>query len=224
MPSPLRVVLADDHTILRSLLRGTVEAHPDLVVVGEAGSGGEALSLVATLRPDVLVVDVEMGEGVDGVEVARCLGGGPCRVLACSAHDDPVLVAHLVRAGASGFLAKADLLSRLPGSIRAVADGRGRWFGGEPPVAYVVPDGVRRSLAHLAAGGRAGGLDREAVVELCTTFDAVSWYEALARAWGAGLVGSLAEAGTAGVLGASQSNRSKTPGQANSASAMSYGA
>ena len=110
--SALRVVLADDHAVVRRGLKTILESNDPndplpIVVVGEASTGPEALRLVEVNTPDVLLLDVEMPEA-DGVEVAQTLHaqGTSTAVLALSSHEDPVYVQGLLRAGASGYLTK----------------------------------------------------------------------------------------------------------------------
>jgi DNA-binding NarL/FixJ family response regulator len=130
-PSPIRVVIADDHPITRAGLRSTLEALPDIVVVGEASDGAEALRLVKELTPDVLLLDVEMPR-MTGVEVAERLKAmhAPVRVLALSAYDDEAYVHGLLDSGAAGYLVKEEtqperLVEALEGIVR---DGNELWI------------------------------------------------------------------------------------------------
>ena len=106
-PAELRVVIADDHTVVRQGIRGVLEDVEGLRVVGEAGDGEEALALVRELDPDVVVLDVNM-PGRSGLEVAGELRdeGAATRVLILSMHDDPEYVLQAVRAGADGYVLK----------------------------------------------------------------------------------------------------------------------
>lgn len=220
MASPLRVVLVEDHTLLRSFLRSTLTASPDVVVVGEAATGAEGVRLVRTVRPDVLVLDVQLAGGIDGVEVAAYVADGDCRVLAFSSHSDPVHVAHLLRAGAAGFLSKEAPVSEIVTAVRAVAAGESRWFAaGLKASALLTPD-ESAALAFLAGGGGPDGLGAGVLDGLLGALGASSWYEALANGWGLGLVRS----GRSPVGEPDYSIRSKRPGQAIAASAGSYGA
>lgn len=234
MSLPIRVVLAEDHTLLRALLRATLAARPDMEVVGEAATGGEAVRLVRSVQPDVLVLDVELAGGLDGVEVASRVAGGRCRVLAYSSHNDPVHVAHLLRAGAAGYLSKEAPVGRIGEVVRAVAAGESRWFEPDFETQARLTPAEMAALKHLASGGRpdtlAGALDTSAeeavgvLSGLYTKLGASSWYEALARGWGQGLIGPGRTGEPRPADGYRYSMRVKVPGHASSASVGSYGA
>jgi len=121
----LRVVIADDHTVVRQGIRGVLEEVPGLEVVGEAGDGNEALSLVEQLSPDVVVLDVNM-PGKSGLEVASELreAAHPVRVLMLSMHDDPEYVLQAVRSGADGYVLKDVAPADLRDAVQAVHEGR----------------------------------------------------------------------------------------------------
>ena len=132
MTAPLpriRVVLADDHPALRAGIRRVLEADPTVVVVGEAGTGDEALRLARRLRPDVLVLDVEI-PAPSGVDVARQLfdEGAEVRVLALSAYNNPAFVRGMLEAGASGYVTKDQEPALIVEAVKSVAHGEGRWF------------------------------------------------------------------------------------------------
>lgn len=120
----IRVLLADDQSLVRMGFRMILEAETDITVVGEAGDGAAAVSMTAALRPDVVLMDVRM-PGVDGIDATAAItaAGGPARVLILTTYDLDHYVYAGLRAGASGFLLKdappADLLA----AIRTVADG-----------------------------------------------------------------------------------------------------
>lgn len=123
--SGLRVVIADDHTVVRQGIRGVLEGVDGLVVVGEAGDGDRALALTRELGPDVVVLDVNM-PGRTGLEVAGALRdeGSGTRVLMLSMHDDPEYVLQAVRAGADGYVLKDVAPSELRDAVKAVHEGR----------------------------------------------------------------------------------------------------
>lgn len=125
----IRIVLADDHPVVRDGVRLLLERDPDLIVVGEAGDGTEALRLVAELEPDVLVLDMEM-PGFSGVEVARRLqeSGSSVRVLGLSAYDDEEYIAGLLGIGAAGYLTKDEARQRIVEAVRGVARGETGWL------------------------------------------------------------------------------------------------
>jgi DNA-binding NarL/FixJ family response regulator len=120
----IRVLLADDQSLVRMGFRMILEAETDITVVGEAGDGAAAVSMTAALRPDVVLMDVRM-PGVDGIDATASItaAGGPAKVLILTTYDLDHYVYAGLRAGASGFLLKdappADLLA----AIRTVADG-----------------------------------------------------------------------------------------------------
>lgn len=140
--SLLRVVLADDHPVMRSGIRVLLETAPDIAVVGEAGGGIEALRLVVDLVPDVLLLDMEMPD-LSGVEVARQLkaAGSPVRILALSAYDDGHYILELLAIGASGYLTKEEAPEAIIDAVRGVARGEEGWLS-------------RRAAASIAAWTR----------------------------------------------------------------------
>lgn len=121
----LKVVIADDHSVVRQGIRGVLEAIEGLEVVGEAGDGDEALEMVMELKPDVVVLDVNM-PGKTGLEVTTELRqeGHPARVLILSMHDDPEYVLQAVRAGADGYVLKDAAPAELRDAVEAVHEGR----------------------------------------------------------------------------------------------------
>lgn len=121
----LRVVIADDHTVVRQGIRGVLEEVEGLEVVAEAGDGDEALALVKELEPDVVVLDVNM-PGKTGLEVAKALrdDGASVRILILSMHDDPEYVLQAVRVGADGYVLKDVSPAELRDAVRAVHEGR----------------------------------------------------------------------------------------------------
>jgi DNA-binding NarL/FixJ family response regulator len=120
----VRVVLADDQPLIRSGLRVLIADAPDLTVVGEAGTGAEAVRVVADVRPDVVVMDIRM-PGMDGIEATRLITAAPepPHVLVLTTFDDDDYVYGALRAGASGFLVKDMALEDILAAIRVVAAG-----------------------------------------------------------------------------------------------------
>ncbi|MEY9944230.1 response regulator [Kitasatospora sp. GAS1066B] len=120
----VRVLLVDDQPLVRAGLRVLAADTPDLVVVGEAGNGTEAVRLTREEQPDVVVMDIRM-PGMDGIEATRIItgDGGPVRVLMLTTFDDDDYVYAALRAGASGFLVKDMALEDILGGIRVVAAG-----------------------------------------------------------------------------------------------------
>ena len=122
----IRILLADDHAVVRQGFRMILSAQADLEIVGEAGNGREAVELAASLRPDVVVMDVAMPE-LNGIEATRRMAEAAphARVLALSMHKDSVYVREILRAGARGYLLKDSIDSDLVNAVRAVAKGEG---------------------------------------------------------------------------------------------------
>jgi two-component system, NarL family, response regulator NreC len=122
----IRILLADDHALVRQGFRMILEAQPDMEIVGQAGNGREAVELAEKLHPDVAVVDVAMPE-LNGIEATRRIGNiSPrTRVLALSMHKDSVYVREILRAGARGYLLKDSGDADLVAAVRAIAKGEG---------------------------------------------------------------------------------------------------
>ena len=120
----IRVLLAEDHTIVREGLKSLLSQSEDLEVVGEAADGRQAVDAVARLRPDVVVMDLNMPKlnGVDATREIREKPDAP-KVLILSMYDGEEYVRPAIRAGASGYLLKGSGLSDLVKAIRAVAGG-----------------------------------------------------------------------------------------------------
>ena len=141
MTRPITVLVADDHTIVRTGIRHVLESEPGFLVVGEAGNGSEAISLASELRPDVVVLDITMPDQ-SGLEVAARLrtGGSATRILILSMHNNAEYVLESVRAGAHGYLLKDTAAAELRTAIRAVCRGESYF---SPPVASRLTAAVR---------------------------------------------------------------------------------
>jgi DNA-binding NarL/FixJ family response regulator len=120
----IRVMLVDDHTILREGLRGLLRAAPDIQVVGEASNGVEAIAMATQCAPDVVVMDLDMPGG-DGATATRELArlGRPPRILILTMHTEEERLIPLLEGGASGFLSKDTAERELVDAIRVVASG-----------------------------------------------------------------------------------------------------
>jgi len=120
----IRILLADDHTVLRAGLRALLAGQCDLEVIGEASDGAEAIRLAQTLHPDVVVMDIGM-PGVNGIDAtARIKREQPgVKVLILSMHDDQGYLRQVLRAGASGYVLKRAADTELLAAIRAAARG-----------------------------------------------------------------------------------------------------
>ena len=143
--SELRVLLGDDHTVLRQGLRRILEDRHDWKVVGEASNGREAVQQSIETTPDVAVLDIGMPL-LNGIEATRQITrrAPAVRVLILSMHSDQAYVSQAVQAGARGYLLKESAGSELIAAIAAVAAGK-TFFS--PPVAQVVFDDYVRGLA-----------------------------------------------------------------------------
>lgn len=139
----IRVLLADDHAVVRQGFKMILAAEPDMEIVGEAGNGREAVELVGEARPDVVVMDVAMPE-LNGIEATRRLAtvAPHARVLALSMHKDSVYVREILRAGARGYLLKDSVAADLVAAVRAIASGEGYI---SPAVSNAVLDDYRQN-------------------------------------------------------------------------------
>jgi len=155
MASPVRVLICDDHALVRAGLRRLLESEADIAVVGEAASADEVLAVVRVSPPDVLLLDIVM-PGRSGIDVLPAVAeaAASTKVLVLSMQDDPVYVQRAFAAGATGYLLKQAADSELVQAIREVAAGR----------RYLHPLlGVRLAAAEKAPAGEDGGAlsDRE---------------------------------------------------------------
>jgi DNA-binding NarL/FixJ family response regulator len=119
-----RIVLVDDHVLVRSGMKALLDAQPDLEVTGEAGDGAEGVELALERRPDVVLMDLRMPV-LDGIEATKRIvaAGSRARILVVTSHDDDALVLRALRAGATGFFLKDAAADRLAEAVRAVAAG-----------------------------------------------------------------------------------------------------
>ena len=143
----IRILLADDHAVLRAGLKLLINHQPDMEVVAEAGTFADAIRLARIHKPDVLTLDLTMpdGNGIQKIEPLR----GACpttRVLVLTMHDDPAYLRAALSAGASGYVVKKAADTELLGAIRAVHAGR--------VFVDLESHGTRSSAALVAPGGR----------------------------------------------------------------------
>jgi two-component system response regulator NreC len=119
-----RILIADDHGVLRAGLRALLKAEPELEVVGEAADGAEALRLAGALRPDIVLMDISMPD-CGGIEATRRLRAllPDVRVLILTVHDDKSMVQEAIQAGAAGYILKRAAESELVNAIQAVSRG-----------------------------------------------------------------------------------------------------
>jgi len=141
-----RILLADDHAVVRQGFKMLLSAQPDMEIVGEAANGREAVESAESLRPDVVVMDVAMPE-LNGIEATRRLAASAphTRVIALSMHKDSVYVREILRAGARGYLLKDSGAEDLVSAIRAVAKGESYL---SPAVSNAVLDDYRRHVTN----------------------------------------------------------------------------
>ncbi|MFM9368188.1 response regulator [Streptomyces sp. Da 82-17] len=130
--SPVRVLLCDDHAVVRAGLLALLGSAPDIEVAGEAGTGEEAVALAAKLEPDVVLMDLQLGAGMDGVEATRRIAPTGVRVLVLTTYDTDADITRAIEAGATGYLLKAERPDELFAAIHAAAQGRTTL---SPPVA-----------------------------------------------------------------------------------------
>ncbi|BCL12969.1 response regulator [Micromonospora sagamiensis] len=137
----IRVLLVDDQPLVRAGLRVLITDAPDIEVVGEAGTGADAVRLAGDVRPDVVLMDLRM-PGMDGIRATGAITaqGGPSRILVLTTFDDDDHVHAALRAGASGFLVKDMALDDILTAIRVVAAGD----------ALLAPGVTRRLVAEFA--------------------------------------------------------------------------
>lgn len=140
----IRIVLADDHTILRSGLRAVLERHPDLQVVGEAADGRQALQCTEQLHPDVIVMDVAMPI-LNGIEAARQIAAKhpEIAIVVLSMHADEGYVLRALKAGARGYLLKDSAEGDLITAIHAVTEGKAFF---SPAISRMLVDDYMRQL------------------------------------------------------------------------------
>lgn len=145
MQKKIRILLVDDHTVVRKGFRVLLSQQSDFEVVGEAANGREAVRLATELSPDVVIMDVAMPE-VNGVLATRqIMESSPrCRVVILSMHKDAVYVRETLRAGAKGYLLKDSIDHDLINAVRAVANG-GSFLS--PAIASTVLDDYQQHVA-----------------------------------------------------------------------------
>jgi DNA-binding NarL/FixJ family response regulator len=140
----IRVLIADDHTLVRAGIRGLLEGLDQVEVVGEAGDGQETLRLAESLHPDIVLLDIGM-PGLNGLDVAARLNAQhpAARVLILSMHTSEEYVLRALRAGCAGYLLKGSAVAELEVAVRAVA--RGETYLSPAVSKHVMDDYVRRT-------------------------------------------------------------------------------
>ena len=141
---PIRIVLADDHVIMRNGLRLLLERHPDFAVVGEANDGREAIALTEQLHPDLIALDISMPL-LNGIEAAKRISGEHPRtaVLILSMHSDESYILRALKAGARGYLLKDSAETDLIQAVKALSSGKAFF---SPAVSKVLADDYLRQV------------------------------------------------------------------------------
>ena len=141
----IRVLLVEDHRMVREALREVLTKVPDMEVVGEAGDARDGLEQARSLAPDVIVLDIRLPD-LNGIEVAARLrdSGSTAKIVALSAFSDKRFVTEMLRSGASGYVTKSAAGTELVSAIRAVASGQG----------YFSPDIAATLVAEVREGHR----------------------------------------------------------------------
>ncbi|MEU7133651.1 response regulator transcription factor [Streptomyces sp. NPDC046261] len=164
--TPVRLLLCDDHAVVRAGLLALLASEPGIEVVGEAGTGEAAVALAAKLKPDVVLMDLQLGPGIGGVEATRRIAaasGGTTHVLVLTTYDTDADVTRAIEAGATGYLLKAERPEELFSAVHAAAQGRtalsapvaGRVMAhmrGARPAAGTLTERERDILGQLARG------------------------------------------------------------------------
>ena len=142
MERPVRVLIADDHAVVREGLRAVLGSEPDMEVVGEAATGKEVLERAADLRPDVILMDIQM-PGINGIEATRRIiaANQEIGVVILTMYEDDDSIFSAMRAGARGYVLKGAHPSQILKVLRAVADGE----------AYFGPEIARRLMDFFSA-------------------------------------------------------------------------
>lgn len=147
----IRVLLVDDHRLLREALRDALVREPDITVAGEAGDGRSTLELAAKLAPDVIVLDIGLPD-LNGIEVAaRLLEAQPdVKIVALSAYADKRFVSEMLHAGAAAYVTKSSAATELVRAIRAVAAGQ----------SYLCPEVAGAVVSEVRGRGQRGAAER----------------------------------------------------------------
>jgi DNA-binding NarL/FixJ family response regulator len=127
--NPIRVILADDHPIVRSGIRNLLNRTQDIQVVGESGCGPDVIPMVNELKPDILLLDMEL-PGMPGVDIARRLQllRSPVKILVLSGYDDRQYIMQMLELGVSGYLTKDEAPELIVDAVRGVAQGEHGWM------------------------------------------------------------------------------------------------
>jgi len=158
-PTPIRVLMVDDHPVVLAGLKALVGADPDFAIVGEARDGRTALRMAIQLVPDVVVMDISLPE-MNGIELAAALRAErpECRVLVLTVHEERAYLRQVIELGVGGYLLKRSAADELPRAIHAVAAG-GMYL--DPAIAGKVVGRLAPGAAQPHAGQAADLSERE---------------------------------------------------------------
>lgn len=147
--SQIRLLLVDDHEVVRSGLRMLLESQPDLVIAGECSSGGQALELAETLLPDVILMDITLPD-ISGIEATRKIlsAGSLSKIIALTIHEDEQFFFQMLQAGASGYVPKRAAPEDLIDAIRLVNKGEVYIY---PHLARLLVDDFLQRARHATA-------------------------------------------------------------------------
>lgn len=142
----IRVVLADDHAVVRAGVKAVLSSAKDIQVIGEGANGREAINLVERLKPDVLVMDLSMGE-MDGISAAKEIveKNLPTKILILTMHAEEAYLVKVLEAGASGYLVKSAADRELVDAVRAVSHGD---MYMQPTATRALAQGIMRKSEH----------------------------------------------------------------------------
>jgi len=159
-PPPIRVLLVDDHAMVRRGMRDFLELHDDIEIVGEAADGGEAIEQASALKPDIVIMDLMM-PGIDGIEATtRIRAAQPSvEIIALTSFVEEARVLAAIEAGAAGFLLKDAEADELAAAIRAAAAGEVHL---DPAIAGI----VARRMRSGAANGSNTGSEADGIASL----------------------------------------------------------
>ncbi|WEG13807.1 response regulator transcription factor [Pullulanibacillus sp. KACC 23026] len=155
----LKIVIADDHAIVRSGVKLLVEKEEDMQVIALASQGQEAVDLAIAHQPDVVIMDISMPPGMDGLEATKSIKkqAPDCHVLILTMHDEPDYLFKVLNEGASGYMLKQALDYELIAAIRAVANGdvylyptAAKWIVGQVLESPQVGGRPKVDLSHLS--------------------------------------------------------------------------
>jgi two-component system, NarL family, invasion response regulator UvrY len=146
----IRVILAEDHPVIRSHIRRTLQRTQDIVVIGEASDGNEMVEMACDMEPDIVLMDIEM-PGLNGIEAANKLHeeGMHMPVLVISSHNDMHLILSLFKLGIAGYIIKEDAPTEIVPAVRAIAEDHSAWISHE--IVNSIPAPVKEELIELDA-------------------------------------------------------------------------